>query len=451
VNVAIRGVRDPEAEIDCVAMIGEADPIRGFLRLPSTGTVGRLRLVDMPPAFDADEPLPDVTIHTLEQHDSVPGCLPSCFVRSQLMSMPVPAPFPLELGVNSAILGAEDPDESFESIGVLCQAATGFLDEGSASLEEVASAGALRIERIDVPFGDLRLQIFEIVERSVPSDVPEFTTTWSSELFLSGSARTIADWSQSGLSALALISFCLDRPLRPDLIYAVARSRRVELHRQWRETDAPENTSPLLTESKAKDRLSSVSETWCRLREDAGEFINNVVDYQLRRGAKTPWDGYLVAARCLELYFNHADRFASVRRPAADHTAVVTEVMGSLSEDLRLAEGAWIEAALQNANRTGFLDQVRAVLGSFGGEVLRFCGVPTDHDEFAKTVRDSRNYFTHHPSRRPARALDGRDLVVLQHRLWFVVRACILREMGFSEPEIVALLRETSRSYLHTG
>lgn len=406
--MAIRGLRHPEAEIDCFATIGESDPIRGFLRLPSRGAPGRLRLVDAPSSFDEEDELQPVKLQTLEGHDSVVGCVPDCFVRSQLVSFPVPAAYPLELGINSAILGSDAPARTVGSVGVLCQAATGFLDGGSASLEEVASKGALRIERIDMPFGDVRLQLFEIVERSVPSDIPEFTTTWSTELLLSGEERTIEDWARTAMSALSLLAFCLDRPLYPDLIYTVADSGRVELHRRWRETSAPETTSSLLTESTAGDRLALLGQTWCRLRDEAGEFINNLVDYQLRRGAKTPWDGFLVVARCVELYFNYGAAFDPLQRPTSDHIALVDQVMSALPEDFRTTEGAWIEATLKHANRTGYFDQVSAVLASFGGEVLRVCGVPDDREEFARVVRDSRNYYTHHSSRKTARVQDGR-------------------------------------------
>lgn len=415
------------------------------------GTAGRLRLVDTPPGGAGEEQVPEVTLHTLGSEDAVPGCLPRCFVCSERISMPVPAPFPVELGIDSAILGSEVPTETFDSVSVLCQGATAFLDEDSATLEEVAESPALRNERVDLPFGELRLQIFEIVERTAATDTPEFTTTWSTELVLSGAARTIEEWSQAALSGLALISFCLDRPLRPDLVYALKPDRRVELYMQWRQINAPENTSPLLLESRIGPRPGSVSSAWARLSADAGEFMSNVVEHQLRRGAKPPWEAFLVIARCVELYFNYGDRFQTVRRPAADHAQLVAEVMASMPDDLRRDEGDWIEAALRNANRTGFLDQVRAVLGSFGDQVLRLCGIPSDHDEFARTVRDSRNYFTHHPSRRSGRVLDGRDLVVLQHRLWFLVRACILGEMGYSEPEIVERLGGRPRSYLIWG
>ncbi|MGE0068026.1 MAG: HEPN domain-containing protein, partial [Solirubrobacterales bacterium] len=114
---------------------------------------------------------------------------------------------------------------------------------------------------------------------------------------------------------------------------------------------------------------------------------------------------------------------------------------------LREREGEWIERNLLNSNRASLLDQVRRVLDSFGGEVLRFCGIPEDREEFAKTVRDTRNYFTHFSSDRPARVPDGKALIVLQHRVWFLLRACLLRDMGFEEPEIVELLGDAGQRY----
>jgi ApeA N-terminal domain 1 len=447
--MAIRGVRDPAEEIDCLATFKEGDPVRGFLRLPSTGVAGRLRLVDLPPVAFADEPLAGVTLQTLDPTDALLGCLPSCFVRSEQISMPVPAPFPLELTVNSAILGSEHPEERFESVSVLCHRANEFLDLGSATLDEVAAEVALRIPRAEAPFGDLQLQIFEIVERAAVPDAPELITSWSTEILLSGPQRTVEEWADPGLQALALLSFCLDRPLGPDLIYSASTSSRVEFHARWRETNAPEGASAILPLSVAGDRLASVAEAWSRLGCEAGELMTNVIDYQLRRGSKTPWDAFVVVARCIELYYAYSDRFESVHRPSEEHAALVERVLNSLPADLRPVEGEWIEASLRNSNRTGILDQVRLLLDSFEAGVLSACRVPADREEFAKTIRDNRNYYTHHPSHRPPRTLDGRELVVLQHRLWFLTRACLLREMGYSDAEIAALLVDGgARSYI---
>jgi len=89
--------------------------------------------------------------------------------------------------------------------------------------------------------------------------------------------------------------------------------------------------------------------------------------------------------------------------------------MGDMSPELGEREGEWIEKVLLGSNRASLLDQIRRILDSFGGEVLRFCGVPTDREEFARTIRDTRNFFIHLPSDRPARVPDGRDLIVLHH------------------------------------
>lgn len=41
----------------------------------------------------------------------------------------------------------------------------------------------------------------------------------------------------------------------------------------------------------------------------------------------------------------------------------------------------------------------------------------------------------------------GRDLIVLHHRLWFLLRACLLRDMGFDEPEVVEILASAGSNY----
>jgi hypothetical protein len=62
-------------------------------------------------------------------------------------------------------------------------------------------------------------------------------------------------------------------------------------------------------------------------------------------------------------------------------------------------------------------------------------------------MRDTRNYFTHPSGDGAQKAPEGRELVVLQHRAWFLLRACILREMGLSEAEIAERLFAASQSH----
>ena len=226
----IRGIRKPDEEIDCIATIAGSESIRAFLRLPSQRGAGRLRLVEMPSVPLGDGRIEDVQLQLLEHHDSQPGCLPNCFVRSRQIGMPVSAPYPLELAINSAIIGSANPNETYGSLAVLSQGATSFLDAGSSSLADIASAGALRVERASAPFGTHRLQLFEIAERSAPGGTPEVTFTWSVELLLTGSHKPLGEWADAAMPALSLISFCLDKPLSPELVYSATESRRADLH-----------------------------------------------------------------------------------------------------------------------------------------------------------------------------------------------------------------------------
>jgi hypothetical protein len=97
-----------------------------------------------------------------------------------------------------------------------------------------------------------------------------------------------------------------------------------------------------------------------------------------------------------------------------------------------LGEHPLLEQVLRGSNRRSLLEQLMAVVASFDDEVPRRCGIPEDTEDFARSVRDNRNYYTHPTSDRPTRVAAGGQLLVLEHRLWFLVRACLFRELGFS-------------------
>jgi hypothetical protein len=120
--------------------------------------------------------------------------------------------------------------------------------------------------------------------------------------------------------------------------------------------------------------------------------------------------------------------------------------MRCLDSQLRADHGKWIRASLQNSNRASLLNQIEAILDSFEKDVLACCGLGSEERGFAQTLRDARNYFTH-PSSEARKTPEGRDLIVLQHRAWFLLRACILRELGLSEEQIAERLFAASQSH----
>lgn len=445
--MTVAGVRKPDEVIDCLARVGDAEPVRAFLQLPSQAGPGLLRMVEVGGVGASVDTPDEVRLSLLEGSDSTPACLPNCHVKALRINIPEAAAFPAELAINSAVVGSEDAGQTYPALSISTHRGVWFLDRDSTSTQDVVSDGAVRVERASVPFGEHQMQLLEIGTVDNPGDNAEVTVRWWLEIVLTGPFKTLEDWKDFVMPALSLLSFCLDEPLSPERIHTMDGSRLVDLHLRWRENSAPSRPASLMTLDTVRERFSQVAETWGRLQLEAPELMWSLIEYQLRRNARTIGDQFLLVARCLELYFSYSDRFESVMRPVEEHRQLVAEVMEGMSQQLREREGEWIEKVLLGTNRASLLDQMRRILDSFGGEVLRFCGVPDDREEFARTVRDTRNFFTHLPSDRPARVPEGRDLIVLQHRLWFLLRACLLRDMGFEEPEVVQILAGAGQTY----
>lgn len=442
----IRDIRDPSVEIDCLARVGDGEAVRSFLRLPSRDATGRLRMVDAHPV-DTNAPSFNVELQILDGPMSIPGCLPNCFLRSMKIGIPQQHPYPIELVVNRAILGSDNPDARYESVSISSLPAREFLDRENSTPAEVINEGAVRHERASAPFGGDRLQIFEIGEQSRPEGSGVLIDWWA-ELVLSGEPRTLGDWADLAMRPLGLLAFCLDRPLAPERVHTIYRdSTVIDLHVGWREARAPNNTEALMTMDWLGDRFRSVGNSWGQLWIQAPELMWSIGEYQQRRNVGLQSDAFLLVARCLELFHSYSERFSSTRRPKPEHDMIVARTMSCLEPDLRAEHGKWIRTSLQNSNRASLLNQINAITGSFERDVLTSCGIGSDTAELARTMRDARNYFTHPSGGGAQKTPKGRELVVLQHRAWFLLRACILRELGLSEAEIAERLFAASQSH----
>jgi hypothetical protein len=60
-------------------------------------------------------------------------------------------------------------------------------------------------------------------------------------------------------------------------------------------------------------------------------------------------------------------------------------------------------------------------------------------ETWAKAVTDTRNYYTHYSDYLQSKAAHGFDVVIMTKQLWWVVRACLLREMGFDNAKSIEL------------
>ncbi|MGH3427757.1 MAG: HEPN domain-containing protein [Mycobacteriales bacterium] len=437
-------------ELDCVVPVSENEWVRGFIRLPSSSDTGLLRLVEDIPGIEVGGELSTPLQFFIQDSGAgTPACVTDGFVIHHGVSMPIPAAFPLVIHINQAIVGTGEANEehvqaSAENAGLL-----NFFVSAQISQEQAATNSSVDVGRITAEFGKFELTVSEVTSREV--DSTKLTADWSGRISLEGDALTLTDWTDLLVKALGLFSFCIDRPLIPERIFAPRSKGEIELHVGWRETAAPLSTVPLLTEQTLMTPITVVTEGWWALWQNAPHLLNHVNAFQLRRENLTLDDRLLVLARTLELFHAHTARMKSTIRTKAKQKEIRERVLASLPEDV--ADNAdWIKKSLDESNRKRLATQIEDILDDLGPEVIGACGIQSTAEEFGGVVAATRNQFTHPKKHVPKRVPEGRDLVVLIHRMWFVVRACIMVELGLSREEIAqALERSSLKHYLING
>lgn len=152
-------------------------------------------------------------------------------------------------------------------------------------------------------------------------------------------------------------------------------------------------------------------------------------------GSTTTWeDRLLYLGRFLEQY--HRARYSSLRLTKDEFKARRAKVDSILrgSNDAYLAD--WVDSLIAHGNERRLAERLQELVESLGEIVSPIVG---DVTNWAKAVADTRNYYTHYSSYLADRAARGFDLVVMTRQVWWVVRACLLREMGFDKAESIHL------------
>ena len=139
----------------------------------------------------------------------------------------------------------------------------------------------------------------------------------------------------------------------------------------------------------------------------------------------------LYLARFVEQY--HRARHDSLRMPKDLFRARRKEVRDELGGEV----GEWVYGLIEHANERRLAERLQEFIDDLGDVVAD--ALP-DAAQFGRTVTDTRNYYTHYSGYLETRAASGWELVLLTKRLWVVVRALLLRELGFNAAESRTLL-----------
>ena len=375
-----------------------------------------------------------------------PACVTDGFVVRHGISMPIPAAFPLVLHVNEAIVGVDGATDLYAQASVKSTGLLDFFARAQISKEQGATNNSVDAGRITAGFGKFKLDASEVTSRQV--DDTRLTVDWSARISLSGEPLTLTDWTDPLVKALELFSFCIDRPLIPERIFTRKGRDEIQLHVGWREAAAPLSTVPLLTMQTLQTPIATIIEKWWELWQKAPHLLDHVSAFQLRRDNLTLDDKLLVLARTLELFHAYASRMRSTIRTKAVQKEIREGVVSSLPEDIA-SNADWIKKSLDESNRKRLAAQIEDILDDLGPEVLSACGIKSTGKDFGGVLAATRNHFTHPTKRVPKKVPEGRALLALIHQVWFVVRACVMVELGLSRREIVeALERSSLKHYL---
>jgi ApeA N-terminal domain 1 len=235
---------------------------------------------------------------------------------------------------------------------------------------------------------------------------------------------SLGTWDRRWIDTLcSLISFGVERPVSVDRWFAYhepvtstgPRGRTIEVRARRRRQDplvAPVSMfdTPFLTLADLGSGAAAAIRGFERFRRQHKEAAELLFEYQVLSSRSTPPDRFLNLARFLEAF--HRSKFGGPR-----------------------------------SAQPNFRDRLADVLRGPGAAAAPYIGRTAGR--LIDLVRDTRNYYVHYDPRKEAKAAHDVELDYLADRLWMVVRACVMNEVGIPEDVSgAALQRDPLADYL---
>ncbi len=233
----------------------------------------------------------------------------------------------------------------------------------------------------------------------------------------------------------ALLEFLADRPMpvtrqwRP--MPALAEGAAVDHLFRPVVGVAPDDPDHVwLTLGVTTDRLEDALGAWCHLHTSSEGLLDLVIEeVRFRRGSSVI-DRILRLSRILELL--HRRRHPAAEPEDDDDAANVAAVLEAAPEG---TEG-WLRDRL-GVSLIRLRQRLHELLADLGGGLDE---VVVDPDRFARAVTKTRNWHTHYGD--PSGVLVGDHAAYLAIRLWLVVRASMLLELGWTAEHVAELVRQ---------
>ncbi|ESQ15552.1 MAG: hypothetical protein N838_29000 [Thiohalocapsa sp. PB-PSB1] len=145
---------------------------------------------------------------------------------------------------------------------------------------------------------------------------------------------------------------------------------------------------------------------------------------------------FLSVAQAAELY--HRSRFNSVILPREEWREKTRLIIDAVPA----SEKEWLRAKLEWSNSPTLQNRLEELLDALEPTTSLFVA---DKLEFARTVKNTRNYFTHWDSRNKKKAASRANLYFVSETLMYLLAACLLVEIGFTSQKVAELFSRNHR------
>jgi ApeA N-terminal domain 1 len=431
-----------EYEADGIFWLPDCDErVRGRLTFDQTDG-GALRLEGLLVGEDGDTTA-EVPVIVGKALDGTALCLLDTFPTQINFGFPQMPVYPRRYHVNRLLVGVSDPEQPFEIMRISIDGLLGFVAASNLSV----TGGAGSDEEISIAWepaesspsalidGD---EIELVAEHRFRADEDHFSLRHLAEIEFRGEGRPASAWDGTAGRVEGFVSFLLGHPAWIDHLYFPAQGGAAPGRRDLPPSRASRRRLETCLDHAARRcraLRAGAAGLVCLLGQRSGDLPDP--RWYLRVGGRLlHQDQLLYLARLVELYHRGAGRFEQRLIPKPEDRARKKAILAAAPTEHR----EWLKGALARANEKTLRDRITELVASFGEAVAPALG--GDLDTFATSATDNRNYFTHYSTHymEEGRVLEGMDLFYLVRRLLIVVRAAILREMGFDQQEIGSLL-----------
>jgi ApeA N-terminal domain 1 len=363
-------------------------------------------------------------------------------VNLQIVS-PKPS-YPHRFFVNRLLIGTHDADQVFGRLRVVISDLLAFTASSGLSITQGGS-GLQPDEKVEISWdpmpempkvkveGD---EVEFVAEHNFQGDEYEFCLEHRVEVELRGSPRPLLEWHAVSGAVVGFLCFFLGYPTKPERLYAPLEDHEVEEVFQHRDGGSgPKRGGPWITLDLIEDEFDEALRGWFAFAQSDPGAFELLSEYLRFPGRLLNQDRLLYLARIIELYYRGGDRFVQTLKPKEEHKARKKAVVEAVPE----CDREWVAKSLARSNEKTLRERVYELVESFGDVLFPLF---EDLGEFAAGATDNRNYYTHYSerTREAGRVVEGIELHELVTRLLFLVRACLLREMGFGDEQIKVLL-----------